>query len=262
MRTLTKGTDLNHFFESVANGSERLLVLDYDGTLAPFRIERGEAFPYSGIAPLVRSIMESPRSRVVVVSGRAVGDLKALLGFEPVPELYGSHGWEHMNADGRSISLPLGREAQRGLGEALSFLEEEGLSSYAEIKHGSIAFHWRGRSGNEIDSLRNRLQMGWGKIAERYGLGIISFDGGLELRTPGNDKGTALRNILDQEPSEGVAAYLGDDITDEDAFVELEGRGLRVLVNNRLRPTSADIWIRPPDELILFLRRWSDACRK
>jgi len=262
MQILTKGTNLDSFFEGVAGGSERLLVLDYDGTLAPFRIERSEARPYPGIMPLVGSIMETARSRVVIVSGRSLEDLKGLLRFEPLPELYGSHGWERMTADGRSISIPLDAEHLRGLGEALGFIEEEGLSSYAERKHGSIAFHWRGRSGDEIETLHDRMQRGWREVAERYGLRLLSFDGGLELRAPGNDKGTAIRDLLDRALPGSATAYLGDDMTDEDAFMELEGKGLRVLVNEVLRPTAADIWIKPPGELILFLRRWSDACRR
>ncbi len=262
MQILTEGTNLDGFFESVAEGSERLLVLDYDGTLAPFRVERSEALPYPGVAPLVESIMEADGSRVVIVSGRAIDDLKELLPFDPMPELYGSHGWERMNADGTSTSLPIGAATLRGMDEALGFLDAEGLSSYSETKHGSIAFHWRGRAIDEIESLKDRLQKGWLGIAEKYDLRVISFDGGIELRVPGNDKGTAIRSLLDQTPLDSAVAYLGDDTTDEDAFRELEGRGLRVLVTPSLHQTVADLWIIPPDELLGFLQRWADTCRR
>jgi trehalose 6-phosphate phosphatase len=262
MQILTKGTDLDGFFRIVAEGPERLLILDYDGTLAPFRVERSEALPYPGIAPLIESIMEADRSRVVIVSGRAVDDLKELLRFDPMPELYGSHGWERMGADGTSTSLPIGDTKLRGLEEALAFIEAEGLSSYSETKHGSIAFHWRGRGSGEIESLKDRLQKGWLGIAEQYGLRLLSFDGGIELRVPGNDKGTAIRHLLDQTLPGSAVAYLGDDMTDEDAFRELEGRGIRILVAPSLRPTAADLWIIPPDELIGFLNRWADTCRR
>jgi trehalose 6-phosphate phosphatase len=262
MQILTKGTNLDSFFESVAGGSERLLILDYDGTLAPFRIERAEALPYPGIAPLVGSIMKSARSRVVIVSGRTIDDLKGLLRFEPLPELYGSHGWERMNADGTTVSLSVSAEKLRGLREAMEFLDKKGLASHAESKHGSIAFHWRGRDRKEISALHDRLHRGWSRLSERYGLRLLSFDGGLELRAPDNDKGTTIRRLLDQSSPGTAVAYLGDDITDEDAFVELEGKGLCVLVNAEPRPTAADIWIEPPDELIEFLQRWADACRR
>ena len=262
MQILTEGTNLDVFFEAVAGDSERLLVLDYDGTLAPFRVERSEALPYPGVAPLIASIMEADRSRVVIVSGRSVTDLERIINFDPMPELYGSHGWERLDRDGTSSSLPIGETSRRGLEEALAFIEAEGLSSYSETKHGSIAFHWRGRGGGEIASLKERLQKGWLGIAERHGLRLLSFDGGLELRAPGNDKGTAVRGLLDQTPPGSAVAYLGDDMTDEDAFRELEGRGLRVLVATSLRPTEADLWIIPPDELLRFLDRWAETSRR
>ena len=53
-----------------------------------------------------------------------------------------------------------------------------------------------------------------------------------------------------------MMAYLGDDLTDEAAFRALDERGLGVLVRPKLRATSADIWIRPPEELLDFLRSW------
>jgi trehalose 6-phosphate phosphatase len=56
-----------------------------------------------------------------------------------------------------------------------------------------------------------------------------------------------------------AVAYLGDDRTDEDAFMALRGRGLAVLVRPDLRATAAEVWIRPPDELLLFLQRWEQS---
>jgi len=61
---------------------------------------------------------------------------------------------------------------------------------------------------------------------------------------------------LAEEGADAAVAYLGDDLTDEDAFRALAGRGLRALVRAELRPSEADVWIRPPGELLAFLDRW------
>lgn len=56
-----------------------------------------------------------------------------------------------------------------------------------------------------------------------------------------------------------MVAYLGDDQTDEDAFRALEKlgeHGLSVLVRTHVRETAADIWIKPPEQLIEFLENW------
>ncbi len=88
-------------------------------------------------------------------------------------------------------------------------------------------------------------------------LELKRFDGGLEFQIPGASKGVVIRRLLDEaENSGGMTAYLGDDLTDEDAFEELEGQGLRVLVRPEYRKTRADVWLTPPAELLAFLERW------
>ena len=70
MKALRDGVDLGSFFRKVAEAPSRVLLLDYDGTLAPFREERDEAVPYPGVREAVRNQIVSGRSRLVVVSGR------------------------------------------------------------------------------------------------------------------------------------------------------------------------------------------------
>ncbi len=86
------------------------------------------------------------------------------------------------------------------------------------------------------------------------------FDGGIELRAAGCDKGQVVSQVLAEQDAvqAGCVAYLGDDHTDEDAFRALQGRGLRVLVRPKWRTTAADVWLRPPDGLREFLGRWAD----
>jgi trehalose-phosphatase len=87
------------------------------------------------------------------------------------------------------------------------------------------------------------------------------FDGGVELRVPGRDKGTVVNAVLDEIAGTVAAAYLGDDQTDEDAFRALGDRGLKVLVRPEMRASEADLWLEPPDELLNFLDQWIEACR-
>jgi trehalose-phosphatase len=62
--------------------------------------------------------------------------------------------------------------------------------------------------------------------------------------------------ILSQEPDDTPVAYLGDDLTDEDAFVAIGNRGYSILVLSEVRESSARFWLRPPDELLEFLDAW------
>ena len=69
-------------------------------------------------------------------------------------------------------------------------------------------------------------------------------------------KGDAVKQILAESPNDAVIAYLGDDLTDEDAFKALQGKGLSVLVRDTRRETLADCWLTPPHELLDFLHNW------
>ena len=97
------------------------------------------------------------------------------------------------------------------------------------------------------------------------GLNLLEFEAGLELRS-GRDKGGAVTAILEETAGPNPlsaphpTAYLGDDLTDESAFRAVKGRGLGVLVRRQIRPTAADVWLRPPGELRGFLKRWFHAC--
>ncbi len=244
----------------LTGASERLLILDYDGTLAPFKIERSAAIPYPGVVGLLESITGSERSRIVVVSGRNVGEVSEFLSMARPLELWGSHGWERMNPDGTVTAFDPGEDARKGLSEALRILETEELEKRLERKHASIALHWRGLRESFKQELKEKISSAWQDIADAYGLALKSFDGGLEIMAPGRDKGHAVREIIDGSDPDSIAAYLGDDLTDEDAFKALRPKDLGILVNERLRPTAAHIWIQPPDELLDFFHSWVEAC--
>jgi trehalose-6-phosphatase len=88
---------------------------------------------------------------------------------------------------------------------------------------------------------------------------LLEFDGGIEMRMLGPDKGDAVRTILDEIGPTAPVAYLGDDLTDERAFLALGTRGLSVLVRPEWRRTAATLWIRPPEGLRKFLTQWRQA---
>jgi trehalose 6-phosphate phosphatase len=234
----------------------RLLMLDYDGTLAPFRKERDEALPYPGVQEAVQSIAGHPSTRMVIVSGRAVSDLLPLLRFRPLPEIWGAHGWERRRANGDYQVGPFPDACLRGLEKADAWMASLGFEGCCEKKPGSVALHVRAFGPETARETEERTLRGWKTIAEDYGLEIQRFDGGIEMRVPGRSKGDAVRTLLAESGPHTAAAYLGDDATDEDAFVALGSRGLSVLVRPEPRESRADIWIRPPEGLLSFLAPW------
>ncbi|MFC1682804.1 trehalose-phosphatase [Candidatus Zixiibacteriota bacterium] len=246
----------------LAKAPKHALLLDYDGTLAPFSVQPDRALPYPGVRRILNNILRQRQTRVVLISGRWTKDLIPLLGLKRLPEIWGSHGLERLHEDGRYEIYEFEEQALRGLAEADKWVESEEIEGRHEHKPGSLALHWRGLAPQVIAGIRKKVFKKWPLLAQKAGLIISEFDGGVELRVPGRNKGHAVDTILLEEGSTAAMAYLGDDVTDEDAFKAIKGKGLGVLVREEFRPTAADIWLKPPEELLEFLSRWHKTCRR
>lgn len=248
--------------QAVRKAPQSLLLLDYDGTLSPFREQRDQAFPYPGVVPVLDEIIRAGCTRVVIVSGRDTSETIPLLNLQPPPEVWGLHGLQRRKPNASVETVQPSESCLDALSDADRWLNYQQLRHQAEFKTGSIALHWRGLSDWGMEDLRGRVLLGWKPIAEHAGLEILEFDGGVEIRVPDLDKGDVVRTLLAEMSPDTPVAYLGDDATDERAFRALQGRGLSVLVRPRWRRTAAELWLKPPEELLNFLTRWLEACRE
>lgn len=249
------------FFEEVATASSSVLISDYDGTLAPFHEDKMQAFPYEGLEERLVDMVSCPNIKLVLVSGRSARELRRLLPFADQVEIWGSHGREHLAIDGSYNFFPLTTEQEQILGRIDLDLMQSGFERWIERKPASIAVHWRGASNAERQLLETFARELGEKYATASDMDTLPFDNGLEIRARGRTKADAVADILEQEAKGVVAAYLGDDRTDEDAFPALKGRGISVLVRPKNRQSLADYWMIPPSELLLFFDRWLETAR-
>jgi len=250
------------FLNTVAHSSRALLLLDYDGTLAPLRPERDKALPYPGVTSILQQIVRDGHTCVVIITGRDASEIIPLLSIQPFPEVWGAHGLQRQRPNGIKETMPIEEHVQDALLDAGRWLDYQQVRQTAEFKTGSIAVHWRALSATDAEELRGRVLLGWKPIARLAGLELLEFDGGLEVRTPEADKGYAVQRLLGEMGANVPAAYLGDDTTDEGAFRAIQGRGLSILVRPRWRQSAAQLWLRPPDELLEFLGQWLASSRK
>jgi trehalose-phosphatase len=256
MELLNSNFDLDRFFERLHKSKKNVLILDYDGTLAPFNENPAKAFPYEGATGLLEELMEVPGLRVVIVTGRWIKSLQPLLKLRKQPEIWGSHGIERLMPDGSYEVVPVEEETLEGLVAADEWADSSEFKGRVERKPGSVALHWRGVDETLRRQIESAVREKWDLMAQAWNLELREFDGGLELRAPGRDKGDAVNTICREIGPEAQVAYLGDDFTDEDGFQALKGRGLGVLVRDTFRATAADLWLKPPAELFNFLKKW------
>src|ERR1035438_6397337 len=258
---------LNEFFARFAGRARPLLLLDYDGTLAPIRVDRFQARPWAGVRELLMQIQRQGRTQMAVVTGRPAAEIAPLLGLAPPLEVWGLHGAERLYADGRRILEQASTATQARLDELREHLRRDSLGGLFEDKANGVVMHWRGASRRKAEQIGRRTRELFDPVARMEGMDFLDFGAGLELRV-GRNKGGAVETIL-AEAGAGVdgqtdnpVAFLGDDLSDEAAFCAVQPagrRGLSVLVRREWRETAAAVWLRPPEELRGFLRRWIEA---
>jgi trehalose 6-phosphate phosphatase len=205
-----------------------LIALDYDGTLAPIVSDPMAARPHPAAIPALRRLALLTGT-LAVITGRPAAEAVHLGGLDQVPGLivlgnYGRQRWE-----AGTLTAPLAppgvAAARRELAAVLAAAgAPEG--TWTEDKGDALAVHTRlaAEPAQALDRLRAPLA----GLAARVGLAIQPGRMVLELRPPGGDKGTALKELRAERGSQAVM-YCGDDLGDIPAFeavAELRAQGI------------------------------------
>ncbi len=225
-----------------------LLFLDYDGTLAPIVDDPAQAVPHPAVPDLVAEL--GRLHPVVIVTGRDLAALSRLLGGRT--RAVGLHGAEQGWSDG-TVERRAGEEhadALRRLRDAVP--EADGV--VVEDKGAAFAVHYR--AAPDPQTAREALDV-W---AQAVPDGLIPIWGKrvVELRADGVSKGTAVTRIAAAHPDR-TPVYLGDDVTDEDAFVALQAlRQPSVTVKVGDGETVAGHRLPDVEAVVAYLRRFLD----
>ncbi len=250
------------FLHSVAKANRSALFLDFDGTLAPFRVDPSKVQPWTGVLDSLQRIQDAGRTRLAVITGRSAREVALQLPLRTPLEIWGMHGAERLHTDGRLECDELLVEHRCTLTQAINLLTatpwKRGIR--IEEKWNSVAVHWRGAAVRSAYAAYLRAMALLRPFAQNSGMELQPFDGGIELRA-GRNKGDAVRSMLTQLQTDAPVAYLGDDYTDEDAFSAIAGRGLGILVRRRWRPSAAVVRLYPHTEVLNFLSSWACAVK-
>ncbi len=236
-------------------GKRIAVFLDYDGTLTPI-VDKPEM---AVLAPSMRALVKALADRlpVAIVSGRDRQDVHRLVGLDSL--IYaGSHGLD--------IAGPIAA-AYDGCGEYREMLVEAGdrlrreLTNVGgvlvECKRCSVAVHYRLVPEPERPRIMAAVDA---VLAGQTELRATAGNMVIEIQPKVNwNKGKAVSWILralNLETADVVPIFIGDDITDEDAFAAIDGRGIGVVVSgpSANRATAAGYRIDGPEEVGVFLR--------
>lgn len=233
----------------------RLLMLDYDGTLAPFHADREQARPSERMRHVLRAISSRPGCALAVVSGRPIRELRAFL-----PDLtahwVGENGWEQCGPDGQLVTHEPAAATRHRLGLAYRATSACGLGARLERKRTAIVIHTRGVEPELGRRMVERCRVLWATFFERDGLMLEETDGGLELRAADRSKGTAVAALMRTVGPDALPVYIGDDLCDEPAFRQVRPLGVTLRVGTHPRPTSAEWSL----DCVEAVRRFLETC--
>jgi len=156
--TSEAGTKLDAFLGRVAASQRPLLLLDYDGTLAPFRVNRFEARPWAGVRELLKRIQSQGRTRLAVVTGRPAAEIGPMLGLAPPLEAWGLHGAERLYPDGRRELEQPPPPVKKKLDELREQLRRDSLGGLFEDKANGVVMHWRGATRKKAEQIERRTR--------------------------------------------------------------------------------------------------------
>jgi trehalose 6-phosphate phosphatase len=236
------------------------VFFDFDGTLSEIVSDADSARLADGAADALTSL--SAHCPVAILSGRDLADVRERIG---LPGLWyaGSHGFELTGPDGRhhqnreaAASIPVLAGAAAELADQLGDIP----GVVVEHKRFGVAVHYRNAARDRVGEVSAAVR----SAAQRTGLRVTTGREVIELRPDVDwDKGKTLRWVLDyirdNEGSDSLQPiYLGDDITDEDAFDAVADDGIAILVRHSDdgdRATAAHYALDDPDRVREFTER-------
>lgn len=261
--------DVRRAAEAIRAGSStRHLVLlsDFDGTLCEFQIDPESVRLPDARRALLESIGGSGNATVAIVSGRRLDDVRARAELGMPAYYAGLHGLEIAGPDDAfrhpdiEATVAHVQELVTSLSETVARLK----GVFVENKELSLVVHYRDASpsdaarATELVSSIVQPHLERGDLRLMQGAGMLEFLPGIPWH-----KGSAVDWILERvskHHADPWPVYVGDDVTDQDAFSAVRGRGLSIAAAPRA--AGADFAVDGPREVESLLRSLTDAAAR
>jgi len=239
--------------EDYKAANRRLLLLDYDGTLAGFNTNPQRANPDEEMLLLLQRLAENPLNRVVVISGRDRATLQKWLGHLPI-DFIAEHGvWLRRQGEDWTMFQAMRNDWMQEIRPILELYVSRTAGSFIEDKEYSLVWHYR-RADAELSAMRAReLVSHLTFLASNTDLQVMEGNKVIEIKNAGINKGTAASRWLSEYAPDFIVA-IGDDRTDEDTFGAMPPEAYTIKVGSAPR-SLARFHVRGTTDVRQLLRR-------
>lgn len=246
--------------ETLRTEAEILLVLDFDGTLAEITTHPNDAMLITGAAAIIRRLATC--TAIAISSGRSLEDLVDRLGSDLPATLVAGHGATVRHADGTLKHLLVTGPATATLDAVATEIAAQiaGHPGWSiERKPTSIAAHYRRADDDATSMILPKVRAAMQRhLTAGPGFEILEGKKVVEMRPTATNKGKAVVYLTGLFEGH-VPVAIGDDVTDEDAFVAAQAAGgYGIAVGAGLSQTAARWRLKDPSAVIELLDRLAE----
>jgi trehalose 6-phosphate phosphatase len=251
-----------HIAKRILNSDYIFLFLDYDGTLVPFKDNPTEVVTPEKIKKIIGQLIKNPKILVIIVTGRSLCNIQKLLNLRGL-SFIALHGLHIKRLNGSQFNWNPADQTRLLIKEIKEDMEKElhgKEGAFLEDKELTLVLHYRLLPSNRIQIIREKFKKIVSAHDKNRVLEIINGAKIIEVRPKGWNKGTAIEMFLTKYMNKKniLSIYIGDDVTDEDAFQFIGKKGISIYVTNQSkRKTAAQYYVKNPDEVFLFLQSLS-----
>ena len=225
------------------------LFLDFDGTLVDIAPTPDAVLVSQELTALLARLRQGLDRRVAILTGRSAAEIDHLLGLTALA-VGGHHGLE-TRTGGQTYTTIERPDALDSVVSELRLLERDYPGVLVEDKPLGVALHYR-QAPDAEEACRRAVE----DIARRTGLEVQPGKMVFELKPQGANKGDALRAMMAEPPFAGtMPIVLGDDLTDEPAFVAAQEMGGSGIIVGERAPTRAQFRIASVDAALAWLKQ-------
>lgn len=235
------------------NAKNRLILLDYDGTLVNFAALPEEAKPPVRLLNILYKLSCNPSTKIVIITGREYRSIDKFVGHLPI-DIIAEHG-AMIKENGMWKDKIIRNNAWKNeILYIFNQITEQCKGSFIEEKRFSLTWHYRNVDllGGYIFS-RELIRMTIDKI-HTHNLRIIDGSKNVEIMTNKTNKGKAIDDLAKNDNYDHILS-IGDDVTDEDIFEALKDNEECITIKVGYGNTSAKYRLDNPSAVIHLLEQ-------